>query len=90
MRAEPKNTTVSRIFSRAEMRQRLQKLGQDAERPRVRAVQELLVQIGDAAGGRFMSVVIRSVLLACVLQFVRLSFSILAPSSAAPAASGKR
>ena len=49
MRADPKNTTVSRIFSPAEMRQRLQIFGEDAQRPRVRAVQETLVQIGHRA-----------------------------------------
>jgi predicted DNA-binding protein len=46
MRAEPKNTTVSRIFS-PEMRQRLQILRENAQRPGVRAVQKLLVQVGD-------------------------------------------
>jgi hypothetical protein len=80
IRAEPKNTTVSRIFSRRKMRQRLQKLGQQPDGPRVRAVQKLLVQVGDRLA------VARGGLWFAIFESHRLFFFNSARSSAVPAA----
>ena len=61
MRAEPKNTMVSRIFSSAEMRQRLQDIRERMRSARASGLlEEIFVQVGDRAAVAVVGVSVAS------------------------------